>query len=159
MTNFERAFNDLLEVEGGFTVDKGGRTNLGITETTARRHGYSGDMKDLPIETARSIYHSEYWNPFYDQLSYPVAYQLFDAAVNSGPIQSHKWLQRVVGVKDDGVIGPKTKEAVLNFNSIKLIVMFNVLRLEFMTGLSNWPQAGKGWTRRIAKNLRKGFEV
>jgi lysozyme family protein len=30
--------------------------------------------------------------------------------------------------------------------------------LDFMTRLSNWPDASRGWVRRIANNLRYGAE-
>jgi lysozyme family protein len=37
-----------------------------------------------------------------------------------------------------------------------MILNLNAERLDFMTRLSNWPNAGKGWARRIAKNLHYG---
>ncbi|HEE0576381.1 TPA: hypothetical protein R6358_002680, partial [Klebsiella pneumoniae] len=42
--------------EGGYVdhpSDKGGSTRWGITQTTARAHGYIGDMRNLPRETAK----------------------------------------------------------------------------------------------------------
>ena len=159
MTNssqFERAFLDLMDVEGGYTVDKGGPTRYGVTETTARRHGYAGDMRSLPIETAKNIYSVEYWHPLYDQLPYGVACQLFDAAVNSGPAMAAKWLQRAICVPVDGKIGPVTTAKALSFHPLRLVLSFNAARLEFLTGLPNWKDAGKGWSRRIARNLRMG---
>ena len=153
---FDRAISDLLDAEGGYTVDRGGATRYGVTQAVAWRYGYKGDMRDLSIEKAKEIYAKEYWNDFYDKLHYSVAYQLFDAAVNSGPTQSTKWLQKAIGVQDDGVLGPITMNAAKYFDSLKLVLLFNSARLEFMTGLSNWPQAGKGWARRIARNLRIG---
>lgn len=155
-THFDRAFNDLLESEGGFTIDKGGKTRFGITEAVARQHGYTGDMRDLPVLTAKHIYRTYYWHPLYGQLTYAVAYQLFDAAVNSGPKMSAKWLQRSIGVHGDGVIGPVTTETAILFDPLKLILAFNAHRLEFMAGLSNWPEAGRGWARRIARNMKMG---
>ena len=47
-------------VEGGYAddpADLGGKTNLGITEAVARRHGYTGDMRDLTDSLAYHIYY------------------------------------------------------------------------------------------------------
>jgi len=158
MDNFERAFADLIDVEGGYTVDKGGPTRYGVTETVARQNGYYGDMREFPIQKAKTIYAVQYWLVLFDQLPYPVAYQLFDAAVNSGLFQAVKWMQRALRVSPDGKIGPITTAAIKSCDPLRFVLLFNAARLEFMTGLSNWPDAGKGWSRRIAKNLRKGAE-
>lgn len=55
-------FNAILGKEGGYVNhpdDKGGPTNWGITQSTARAHGYSGDMRSLTrdqaLETSRPI--------------------------------------------------------------------------------------------------------
>ncbi len=45
-------FNAILGKEGGYVNhpdDKGGPTNWGITQATARAHGYVGDMRDLTL--------------------------------------------------------------------------------------------------------------
>ena len=38
--------------------------------------GYTGDMMDLPLETAENVYRSKDWDWLYDSLPYPVAFQL-----------------------------------------------------------------------------------
>ena len=159
--NFERAFTDLIGNEGGYSNnpnDPGGETMYGITVAVARRNGYMGQMKDMSLNMAKIIYRYEYWNDAFDQLPYPVAFQLFDAAVNSGPNTAAKWMQRALGVVVDGKIGPKTIEAAKAIDALKLVMLFNAARLEFMTGLPAWLSFGKGWARRIAGNLRKGAE-
>ena len=48
--NKDEIFNAILEKEGGYVNhpdDKGGPTNWGITQVTARAHGYDGDMQKL----------------------------------------------------------------------------------------------------------------
>jgi lysozyme family protein len=153
MSHFDRAFDDLMDREGGFTIDHGGKTRYGITEKTARRYGYLDEMEFLPIETAKEMYRKYYWDKSFDQFSYPVAFQVFDAAVNSGPRTAAVWLQMVAGAKADGVIGPKTIAAVNKMSDVELVLLFNAKRLDFITYLSNWPDAGKGWARRIVKNM------
>ena len=63
--NFEEAFERLLGHEGDFVDhadDPGGATRWGITERTARAHGYTGPMRDLPVCVARGIAKIAYWD-------------------------------------------------------------------------------------------------
>jgi len=154
MSHFEKAFEDLIDVEKGYTVDKGGPTKYGVTEKVARAYGYTGKMEDLPLGFAKNVFSEGYWNKAFDQFSYAVAYQIFDAAVNSGPETAAKWFQMAVGAKPDGVIGQKTIAAAKILPDSAIILHFNALRLNFLTNLSNWPDAGRGWVRRIVKNMR-----
>lgn len=155
--NFDQAFDILLKHEGSFSdhaSDPGGRTMYGITEAVARRVGYRGDMRVLPLELAKRIYQELYWDMVRaDEMPAPVRQALFDAAVNSGPVQAVKWLQRAVGARDDGIIGPQTLALVRDANPEKLVRAFLAQRLRFMAGLSNWPAFGRGWARRIASIL------
>jgi lysozyme family protein len=157
--NFDRAFVELLGHEGGYVNhpnDPGGETNWGITIAVARENGYDGPMKDMDQSVAKRIYSAKYWLPDFDNLPYSVAFQLFDAAVNSGVGQAVRWLQRAVGTADDGKLGSITLKAALEVDPAKIVLLFNAERLLFMTKLSNWPSFGKGWARRISENLRKG---
>lgn len=154
---FDEAFVKLLGHEGRYSnhpLDPGGETMWGITEATARAHGYMGAMDQLTQSQAGAIYRQSYWTPIKaDQLPPEVRFDMFDAAVNSGVAQASKWLQRALGVKDDGVIGPKTLAACAFVPGGVLKCQFNGQRLAFMTGLATWQQFGRGWARRIAKNL------
>ena len=61
---FEKIFNYLIYVEGGYTddkYDKGGKTKYGIIEVEARKYGYKGLMKDLTLEFAKEIYFKKYF--------------------------------------------------------------------------------------------------
>ncbi len=152
--NFDQAFDTLIKHEGGFSdhpADPGGKTRFGITEAVAREVGYRGDMRELPIDLAKRIYKARYWDAVRaEELPEAIRYAVFDAAVNSGPRQAIRWLQRAVGVEDDGVIGPKTLAAVRAADPERLLRLFLSQRLRFMTGLPNWPAFGRGWARRIA---------
>jgi lysozyme family protein len=154
--NFDNAFADLMDVEKGFWDDPvGGPTMYGVTERVARAWGYKGDMRNLPLPTARSIAKSEYWDRYKcDQFPYAIAYQVFDAAYNGGkPV---RWLQQAVGAAVDGIIGPATLALVRGADPAKVILSFNASRLLYLTSLKNWPSNSKGWARRIAENLLKG---
>lgn len=154
---FDEAFHKLLGHEGGFVdhpSDPGGATRWGVTERVARAAGYTGHMRDFPVEQAKAIYRREYWDAVKaDQLPAPVRYAVFDAAVNSGVRQSARWLQRAVGAADDGVIGPRTLALVNAADPHQLRAALLGVRLQFMTDLSTWPAFGRGWARRIASLL------
>lgn len=157
--SFDSAFAALMQNEGGFTVDNGGATMYGVTEAEARKNGYTGDMHNLTLDQAKAIAKKEYWDAVRgDELDDRLAFQMLDAAYNSGPPQAIMWLQRVIGAKADGDFGPVTMAAVKAFPNLdKLIARFNASRLLSMTDFSAWAAAGKGWARRIANNILRGM--
>lgn len=152
--NFDTAFALLLGHEGDFADhpdDPGGKTRFGITEAVARQAGYTGSMRELPVDLAKRIYLERYWKPVRaDDLPPGIRYVMFDGAVNSGPAQATLWLQRALGVQADGVIGPKTLAAAYAHPHETLRLSILAQRLRFMTGLTNWPAFSRGWARRIA---------
>lgn len=155
--NFDQSFVKLLGHEGGYSdhpQDKGGATMWGVTEATARAHGYRADMRELPLERAKNIYCEQYWHPLKtDELPADVRFAVFDAAVNSGVLQAAKWLQRAVGVSADGAVGPITLAACRALPPAVISARLHGQRLQFMSALPTWPTFGRGWANRIAKNL------
>lgn len=122
MANFDEAFDFVIAREGGYVNhpnDPGGPTNFGITlETLAFWRGErvtAEDVKRLTKDEAKMIYQVRYWKQVAcDKVnSDKIATLLFDQAVNRGPKTAARMLQKVCGVDDDGVIGPKTL-AVIN---------------------------------------------
>jgi len=156
--NFFTAFEKLRKHEGGYSdhpSDPGRKTMWGVTESVARNKGYTGDMRDMPIEFARDmVYRPDYWDAVQaESLPADVRYIVFDGAVNSGVVQSAKWLQRACGVKDDGVVGPQTIRAANTLSPDGLKRKILAQRLRFMATLSNWPAFSRGWANRIADLL------
>ena len=115
--------------EGGYVndpKDPGGATNHGITEAVARKHDYTGHMKDLPKDLAEDIYVKDYViKPGYDKvtsLSYAVGHKMIDIGVNAGPGRSSLWFQKSLNavnrggadypkISEDGKIGAGTLAA------------------------------------------------
>ena len=155
--NFDECFAALVEHEGDFADlenDPGGKTRFGVTEAVARAAGYTGDMRELPLSLAKTIYRSQYWDAVRgNELPDDVRYYVFDAAAASGVRQSVLWLQRALGVAADGVLGPVTLAAAHAANPDKLKARLLSQRLRFMAGLSNWPSFSRGWSHRIADLL------
>jgi lysozyme family protein len=153
---FESTFDRLLGHEGGYVndpTDPGGETNWGIS----KRSYPDVDIKNLTRDGAKAIYRRDFWDRLRaDTLFDGVAYQLFDFAVNSGIETAVRYLQRAVGVADDGHWGPASAAAAAAMTESDTILRLNAERLDFMTRLKNWPNHGKGWARRIAGNLRFG---
>lgn len=158
MADFNAAWASLLGNEGGYSnhpADPGGETMWGITKRVAVANGYTGPMRDLPLETARAIAKRKYWDVYRcDELPDAVAFQVLDAAYNGGyPV---KWLQLSVGERPDGKLGPKTMAAVQATDPAKIVMKFLAYRLMYMTALKTWPTFGRGWANRIAGNMLKG---
>lgn len=154
---FNRAFTRVIEHEKGYVEhpdDPGGETNWGITVAVARANNYTGPMKNLPLSLARAIYKKDYWDRAKaDQYHPAIGFQLFDAAVNHGVVAAIKMLQRAVGVKDDGIVGPVTLSAILAHEPHEVSMRFLSERLYFYTDIRHWSTFGKGWARRVAANL------
>ncbi len=156
MLTFATAFDRLLGHEGGYVndpKDPGGETNWGIS----KRSYPQVDIKNLTRAGAAAIYLRDFWNRINaDTLHDGVAWQAFDFAVNSGIETAVRALQRALGVADDGHWGPRSVAAAKAMSESDQIMLLLAERLEYMTKLKNWPDASRGWTRRIAANLRYG---
>lgn len=162
-SNFAESLKLVLRHEGGFVdhpADPGGATNLGITIGVAKRYGVDmdgdgdtdiADMKKLTVDVASKIYKGEYWDKVKgDQLPAGLDYAVFDFAVNSGVSRSAKYLQALLGVTQDGMIGPQTLAALKGKDVKSLINQLCDRRLVFLQGLSTWKTFGKGWGNRVA---------
>lgn len=155
--DFEACFHALLQHEGDYADlahDPGGKTRFGVTEAVARRAGYTGDMRALPLDMAQDIYRRLYWDAIRgDELPEAIRYYVFDGATGSGVRQSVLWLQRALGVRDDGILGPITLAAAHAAPPDVLKCRLLAQRLRFMTHLKNWPAFSRGWSRRLADLL------
>lgn len=148
--SFDEAFEIVLAEEGGYVndpKDSGGETNMGIS----KRAFPDVDIKSLTKETVKPFYR-KYWDAVSgdllpDELRLPV----FDFGFNAGAKTSIRTLQRTAGVKDDGVVGKVTLQAIKSVSAME----FHKARIDYYIRLANKRKKDqrflKGW---IARSLR-----
>jgi lysozyme family protein len=151
--NFDAAFERLLGHEGCYVNDpndRGGETKFGIS-----KRSYPGeDIAGMTLERAKQIYWHDYWGPAgCDAVPDGVRFDLFDMAVNSGVGAAVRALQRAVGEPVDGILGPRTLQAVQSMPAPRVVARFNGARLLVLADAVTWPAHGRGWARRVASNL------
>ena len=165
MERFERIFDYLLRVEGGYSNDKndkGGKTKFGITEEEARDFGYKGDMQDLTKDFAKNIYLKKYYlgNKLDKVVNDKVALSICDWAVNSGR-NGTKNAQIAINqltnanLDVDGIIGNKTLEALNSVDSNKFLEVYHNLQRIYYKGKveADRTQEGflTGWLNRVQR--------
>lgn len=163
MIDFDKAFDRLIKHEGGYTDDPkdpgnwtGGRVGVGELKGTkfgiaANTYGYL-DIKNLTLQQAKDIYRRDFWDVI-GKAHPSVKFQLFDAAVNHGRGNALRFLQRAVGVADDGVWGPRSQSALDRMEHNDVLLRFLGHRLRFWASLQTFDEYGRGWSRRCADNL------
>lgn len=158
MMDFDTAIERILDHEGGYVNhpgDPGGETKFGIS----KRSYPDLDIKNLTRDEAKAIYRRDFWDKVNgDALHDGVAFQVLDFAVNSGSGTAIRYLQRALGVADDGHFGPRSIEAAAAMSESDQIMRLIAERLDFMRKLKGWPTFGAGWAARLAQNLRYGAE-
>lgn len=153
--------------EGGWSnhdADPGGATMYGITVGTLSkwrgRKVPKAEVKALTRSEAEQIYKAWYWDKVKaDELPAGVDLVIYDYAVNSGPSRAAKALQRAVGVKQDGAIGPVTLAAVRKVDPVEIVETVCAQRLAFLRRLGTWGDFGKGWSNRVNDVLFKGVKM
>ncbi len=159
--NFEHCLKMLLHHEGGFVnhpKDPGGMTNLGVTKKVydawIGRESTEAEMRALTPADVGPIYKKNYWDKVRgDDLPAGVDWAAFDWAVNSGTGRPAKAIQRIVGAAQDGAIGPKTLQAVMDMEPEKIIEGVYDIRQKFYESLKTFKTFGRGWTRRNQETL------
>lgn len=155
MAGYNEAFDRVMGHEGGYVNtprDPGGETNWGIS----KRSYPNVDIANLTRDGAKAIYFTDFWIPCGQFLDDGVQYQMFDAAVNHGMQTAIRMLQRAVGVADDGHWGPHSQSQYDSMEEHDVIFRFLAERLEYMAKLLRFDTFGRGWSKRIAQNLRYG---
>jgi lysozyme family protein len=164
--NFQTALAATLAEEGGYSNnphDPGGSTLKGVTQGAynAYRAGRKEPEQDVrrmtPAECA-DIYKTMYWDKVAgDRLPAGLDLATFDAAVNTGPVQGARFLQRALNeqlqdpVDDDGDVGTLTIAAAESVDAETAIDDLCEERLAYCRRLSTWREFGVGWTARVLR--------
>lgn len=157
--NWPEAFALTLKHEGGYVnhpQDPGGRTNLGVTqrawESYLGKAVTEAEMRALTPKVVMPFYKKMYWDRIRgDDLPSGVDFAAYDFAVNSGVNKASKVLQEIAGAIPDGIIGPKSLEAIKAVPPDEMVNAICMERLEFLKRLGTWPVFGKGWSNRVVQ--------
>lgn len=165
--NFDKCLTMLLKHEGGFVdhpKDPGGMTNLGVTKAVydkwIGRESTEAEMRGLTQDDVAPIYKKNYWDRCKcDQLPSGADWSVFDWAVNSGTGRASKAMQKIVGAKQDGAIGPKTLQMIANEKAEFLVERMYDQRQSFYEKLNTFETFGRGWTRRNKETKETALEL
>ena len=164
MANYRVLVPFILRWEGGFVndpLDRGGATNKGVTlatwESYCKKKGKNGTvetLKKMSDADWESIFKGLYWDRFRadEIVDQSIANILVDWLWASG-IHAIRHVQRIVGTKDDGIMGPKTLAAINGESPLTLFGKIHRDRLLFVDNIVKRNPSQKkfirGWKRRI----------
>jgi len=148
--SFDRAFERVVAVEGGYVNDPrdpGGETIYGITK---RDHPDLWVNGQPTLEQAKDVYQRLYWAPVKaDEMPWPLGFFVFDTAINQGPGTAIKLLQKAAGTVQDGVLGTNSLRAINAADQVELCSLFLADRALRYTGTRNFDTYGRGWFKRL----------
>lgn len=154
----------LLKFEGGYVNnpnDKGGPTNMGITLAKFRevygKHKTVSDLKNLTEVQWETIFRKYFWDLIKgDEIkNQSVANIICDWAFMSGVYLASKRVQRILGVVQDGKIGPKTINAINKTEAKSLFDKIKAARLAHFDAIvrarKNQAVFLTGWRNRMSQ--------
>jgi lysozyme family protein len=165
--DFTRCMPVILQYEGGWSNhprDPGGVTLEGVIQRVYDGYRDRKGRTRQPLAPAmrgtrawiterNEIFRLQYWNAIRgDDLPAGIDLFLFDCAVNSGPFQAVKWLQRALRLNDvDGHLGEGTLAALKAHEDHDAVIAdMASRRLGMLQNLTTWDAFGKGWAGRVA---------
>jgi lysozyme family protein len=174
MAKIEKLAPFILKWEEGYSndpQDAGGATMKGITLATFQSYRKSkglptptvNDLKNISDNEWMNILRTLYWNPWQaDKInSQAVANLLVGWGWGSGVVTAIKQAQKLLGVAQDGIIGPKTLEAINKGNPADMFHKIWLARKDFFVNIvKNNPSQIKwlgGWLNRLYDNIPYNF--
>lgn len=165
MANIEKLIPLILKWEGGYVndpLDSGGATKMGVTLSTWKQVGYDKngdgciDSSDIKILTRADVERviRLYWNRWQaDRIqNQSIANLLVDWVWGSG-VWGIKIPQRILGVRQDGVVGTQTLVALNSANQKILFDKLFAARKQFFIDIVNRKPSQnrflKGWLNRL----------
>lgn len=167
------SIDGILDREKGYVdmaADKGGPTNMGITlPILSAWRGTActvADLQAMQVIEARAIYEDQFiTRPGFDRIQDDALRdEVVDAGVNHSPARAIKWLQEIVAVPDDGVLGPVSLRAINGADPHKMRARFIAQRTRFFGrliaddanrlkrdhGIDTQGEFAAGWLERCA---------
>ncbi len=158
MGDFHRCIELILDEEGGWSnhrQDPGGLTKYGISQ----RAYPNINIELLTLPQAKQLYHRDYWVPIRGDLLPPGLDLLaLDSAINQGATTAILLLQKALGIKSDGQIGPVTLNHAIRAmpQGLEAFAAERALRYEFNR---NEEVFGRGWYRRLLRMHRRSWQL
>lgn len=146
--------------------DPGGPTKAGVIQRRYDQYRIAEGRPKQSVALMTDDECTEIYRRYYakavrfDDLPAGTDYAVLDGAINSGPQQAGKWLQRAINdmraatgdgpIVVDGSIGDGTVQALLAIeDQDKLIALVQAKRLAMLQNLTTYKLFGKGWARRV----------
>jgi len=165
INNFGKSLDHILQAEGGFTADpkdlgnhlpdgRAGCTNMGVTQAAWEEYvGHkvsTTDMKALTKEQVGKFYKNRYWDRVKaDALPIGLDFLAASFAINAGVGSSAKLIQKCINAVPDGMIGPRTLQAISGTDSKELIEKFSEAKTNYYKSLKLFSLYGHGWLNRV----------
>ena len=167
-SKIDKLLGEVLKIEGGYQETKEDRgniirpdgtilgTNYGITpQVYAEYKGTSvdnlqpEDIKNITEQEAREIYKDKFYNRtrIKDINDENLRANVFDMGLNAGPRNAVKIIQKLLGAKEDGILGPQTLKKL---NSVGVDNnVYSDKRLEYYKSITDsTPNEQVSWARR-----------
>lgn len=153
----------IFDLEGGYSNDKndpGGPTMYGIIEKVYHRYLKNEglplkDVRDITDFEVHKIYEQLYWDPMHlDLLNKDKAVFMFQFGINCGVNKAIMLVQDCLGLKVDGILGPKTAKAI---NEAPIATLVNVQKSRYdvvIAGNEKLECFRVGWGNRIKRTLQ-----
>lgn len=161
MADYKKLIPFILKWEGGFVndpLDKGGATNKGITISTFRqvfgKNKTVNDLKHITDEQWDYIFKSYYWDRYKaDSINNQSIANICVDWVWASGIWGIKKVQQLLNTTADGIVGPKTINAINNQHSEELFNKIKKARIIFVENIVKHNPSQKrflkGWLNRI----------
>ena len=164
---FDTAYTFVQKEEGGYVndpSDSGGATMAGVTQATYDLYRKNRSLPTRAVRYITLVERKEIFEGIWkdckaNKLPRGLGLMHFDCAVNTGNHRAAILLQRALEVTDDGIIGPKTLQAVEAHTDVPtLIIKYAEFRREFYRGLAQTRPKDlkflKGWLLRTNRAER-----
>lgn len=158
---FEIAYQFTRKWEGGYVDnpnDIGGATNFGVINSVYQDFRTQKGRQPQHVYyctelEAKEVFYENYWlQGLCDKVPYPVNVALFDSVINFGVVGGTTFLQEVLQVRQDGVLGRESLQALKGRNTKDLALDMVAARITYRyKRVQELPSQGvflDGWVNR-----------